>query len=174
MAAGTKKKLVDMTQGSIFVSLTTFALPLIAGSVFQLLYNTTDLIFVGNFVGTNASAAVGASSLLVTCLVGIFTGLSAGTSVAVSHVVGAKRTKEVDGLIQTAIIFAAISGIILTVIGEFAAPALLNLLHTPEEIQGDAIIYIRIYFISLLPLIFYNIGSGILRACGDWVSVELP
>ena len=94
MAAGTKKKLVDMTQGSIFVSLTTFALPLIAGSVFQLLYNTTDLIFVGNFVGTNASAAVGASSLLVTCLVGIFTGLSAGTSVAVSHVVEPKERKR--------------------------------------------------------------------------------
>ena len=170
MAAGTKKKLVDMTQGSIFVSLITFALPLMAGSVFQLLYNTTDLIFVGNFVGTTASAAVGASGLLVTCLIGIFTGLSAGTSVAVAHAVGAKKMKEADGLVQTAIIFAAIAGMLLTVIGEFTAPVLLDLLHTPEEIQGDAIIYIRIYFISLLPLIFYNIGSGILRACGDSAS----
>lgn len=113
MAVGTKKKLVDMTQGSIFVSLITFALPLMAGSVFQLLYNTTDLIFVGNFVGTTASAAVGASSLLVTCLIGIFTGLSAGTSVAVSHAVGAKRTEEANRLVQTAIIFAAIAGMMI-------------------------------------------------------------
>lgn len=66
----------DLTSGSIWRSLLLFALPLLAGSLVQQLYNTVDLIFVGNFIDKSASAAVGASSLLITCLVGVFEGLA--------------------------------------------------------------------------------------------------
>lgn len=165
--SGKKKKLIDMTQGSVIASLVQFALPLAAGSVFQLLYSTTDLLFVGNLVGTSAAAAVGASSLLVTCLVGIFTGIAAGTSVAVSQAIGAAKRKEANSLVHTAVGFAIAAGMILTILGELAAPAILQAMKTPEEILPDAVAYIRIYFVSMLPLTFYNIGSGILRACGD-------
>jgi putative MATE family efflux protein len=165
-----KKTLVDMTQGSVMVTLIEFSLPLMAGSIFQLLYSTTDIIFVGNFIGVPAAAAVGASSLLVTCLIGIFTGLSAGTSVAISHAEGGKKAEEVNGLAQTAMGFAALLGLVLTIIGELVAPSILAFMNTPGEILEDATVYIRIYFLSLLPLILYNIGSGVLRACGDSVS----
>lgn len=158
---------IDMTGGSVTLSLVKFACPLAAGSVFQLLYSTTDLLFVGNYIGTSASAAVGASSLLVTCLIGIFTGIAAGTGITVSQGIGAKKEKEVYSLVHTAIAFAVIAGIVLMVIGELSAPYFLRLMKTPEEITADAVSYIRIYFISLLPMILYNIGSGILRACGD-------
>lgn len=156
-----------MTQGSVVSSLVRFALPLAAGSVFQLLYSTTDLLFVGNMVGTSAAAAVGASSLLVTCLIGIFTGIAAGTSVAVSQAIGAKRWEEAHSLVHTAVGFAVIAGILLMALGELAAPPVLRLMKTPEEILPDAAAYVRIYFLSMLPLILYNIGSGVLRACGD-------
>lgn len=162
-----KKELIDMTRGSVVTSLVQFALPLAAGSVFQLLYSTTDLLFVGNLVGTTAAAAVGASSLLVACLIGSFTGIAAGTSVAVAQAIGADKSKEVHSLVHTVIGFAVVAGIILMIAGEVAAPGILRLMETPEEILPDAVAYIRIYFISMLPLIFYNIGSGILRACGD-------
>lgn len=159
-----------MSQGSIYKVLIQFALPLMIGSIFQLLYNTTDLIFVGNFVGAEAAASVGASTLLVTCMIGIFTGLATGTSVAVSHAVGAKRKKEANDLVHSSILFAILAGVFLTIVGEILAPYLLSIMKTPQEILNSASIYIRIYMISLVPLIIYNVGSGILRACGDSTS----
>ena len=77
-----------MTQGPIRKQLISFALPLFAGSLIQLLYNTVDLMFVGRVLGTEASAAVGASSLIVTCILGAFTGLSVGVGVVTAKAVG--------------------------------------------------------------------------------------
>ncbi|MDY4969335.1 MAG: MATE family efflux transporter [Lachnospiraceae bacterium] len=162
-----KSKYSDMTNDPIAFSLISFALPLFAGSIFQLLYNTADLLFVGNLVGKTAAAAVGASSTLVTCLIGLFTGISVGAGVAVAQAYGAGDFEKVDKVMHTAAAFSVIAGILMTILGEAAARSILQLLQTPEHVIPDAVDYIRLYFLGMLPMIIYNVGAGLLRACGD-------
>ena len=85
------KKIYDMTKGKIWTTILSFSLPLLGASLIQQLYNTADMIFVGNFVGKEATGAVGASSLLFTCIIGLFTGVSIGVGVAVSQKIGSKN-----------------------------------------------------------------------------------
>lgn len=162
-----KRKNVDMTTGSVAGSLVLFALPLVAGSIFQQLYNTADMLFVGNLVGKNAAAAVGASGILVTCLIGLFTGISVGAGVAVAQCVGAADRDGIHRLGHTSLAFSVLLGILLTAAGIIAAPQILGLMNTPGDIMADAVSYIRLYFVGMLPMILYNVGAGILRACGD-------
>ncbi len=162
-----REKSVDMTTGGVVVPLVLFALPLVAGSIFQQLYNTADMLFVGNLVGKNAAAAVGASGILVTCLIGLFTGISVGAGVAVAQCVGADDKAGIEKLGHTSIAFCVLFGILLTILGIAAAPGILRLMNTPEDIMKEAADYIRLYFVGLLPMILYNVGAGILRACGD-------
>ncbi len=156
-----------MTTGPIAPSLIAFALPVVFGSIFQLLYSTTDLLFVGNMIGKNAAAAVGASGLIVTCLINLFTGISVGAGVAISQSIGEGNKKNVDQLLHAAAGFSLAAGLLLMLIGILAAPQALQFLNTPENIFSDALIYVRFYFLGMLPLIIYNVGSGVLRACGD-------
>lgn len=162
-----KRTPMDMTKDPIARSMISFAIPLFAGSIFQQLYNTADLLFVGNLVGKTAAAAVGASSTLVTCLIGLFTGISVGAGVAAAQAVGAGDLKKVDKVMHTAAAFSIAAGIAMTVLGEAAAGSILRLLQTPENVMADAVDYIRLYFLGMLPMIIYNVGAGILRACGD-------
>ena len=83
----------DLTKGSIGKGILVFLLPLLASTLIQQLYNTVDLIFVGKFCGTEATAAVGASSLMITCLIGFFNGMAVGTNVVTSHIYGKKDDK---------------------------------------------------------------------------------
>lgn len=167
MSATKTKKQTDMVKDSIAKSLILFAIPLFAGSIFQQLYNTADLLFVGNLVGKTAAAAVGASSTLVTCLIGLFTGISVGAGVAVAQAMGAEDQERMDKVLHTAAAFSLVAGIILTIVGEIIAKSILQLLNTPENVLPDAVTYIRLYFLGMLPMIIYNVGAGILRACGD-------
>lgn len=161
------KKQDLLINGSISKALIWFALPLLGSSLIQLLYNAVDLIFIGNYVGKNASAAVGAGSLLLTCLVGFVTGISVGAGVVVSQYYGAKDYKSLQDSVHTAVTLSMIGGVILTIAGLFLAPFILRWLRVPQEIFELSVSYIRIYFISILPMIFYNMGSAILRAYGD-------
>lgn len=160
-------KMREMTAGSVAAPLILFALPLFFSSIFQQLYNTADLLFVGNLVGKTAAAAVGASSILVTCLIGLFTGISVGTGVAISQSIGAEKKDEADRLLHTAAAFSVAAGILLTIAGVVFSAGILKLLDTPENVMKDAVAYIRIYFLGMLPMVIYNIGAGVLRACGD-------
>ena len=144
-----------------------FALPFLGSSLIQQLYNTVDLIFVGRLLGTDAAAAVGAGSLLITLVLGFFTGMSVGVSVSVSHAYGAGNRKELHDLIHCAAGLALAASALLILFGIFLTPAVLRLMNTPEDIMELAVVYIRIYFLSMLPMVFYNIGSGILRAFGN-------
>lgn len=162
-----EKKAMDMTRDPIGRSLLLFSIPLFAGSIFQQLYNTADLLFVGNLVGKTAAAAVGASSTLVNCLVGLFTGISVGAGVAVAQAMGARDKERVDKVMHTAAAFSIVAGILLTILGEAVSRGVLQILNTPENVLNEAVVYIRIYFLGMLPMIVYNVGAGILRACGD-------
>jgi Na+-driven multidrug efflux pump len=104
----------SLTEGVIWKKLLFFALPLLGTSFIQQLYNTVDLIYVGNFLGKEAAAAVGASSLFVTCLVGFFSGMSVGSSVVASYVFGTGDKKELKSVVHTAIGLGFICGIIIT------------------------------------------------------------
>ena len=161
------KKSYDMTKGKIWTTILSFSLPLLGASLIQQLYNTADMIFVGNFVGKEATGAVGASSLLFTCIIGLFTGVSIGVGVAVAQKIGSKDYDMASKVSHTAITFGIFGGIILTILGYFSAEFLLTVMKTPKEIMTDSVIYLKVYFLSMLPMILYNIGAGIIRSTGN-------
>ena len=160
-------KKIDLTKGGILRGFILFALPLFWGSLFQQLYGTVDLMFVGNFCGKNDAAAVGASSILVTCLIGLSTGISVGTGVIAAQFFGAGEKANVKKCIQNALLLGTAGGILLTIIGLLISKYALIWLNTPENIMDQALIYIRIYLLSILSMVLYNMSSGILRAVGD-------
>jgi len=146
------KKSYDMTKGKIWVTILSFSLPLLGASLIQQLYNTADMIFVGNFVGKEATGAVGASSLLFTCIIGLFTGVSIGVGVAVAQKIGSKDYDIASKVSHTAITFGIFGGVILTILGYFSAEFLLMIMKTPKEIMTDSVIYLKVYFLSIVIL----------------------
>ncbi len=157
----------DLTEGAVWKKILLFALPLLGSSFIQQLYNTMDILFAGNLLGKQATAAIGASSLLITCLVGFFTGLSVGTSVIVSMAVGAGKTEKAQQAIHTAMGLSLAGGAVLSVAGILLAKTVLGWMDTPEEILDAALSYMRIYLLSMIPLVTYNMNAGILRALGN-------
>lgn len=157
----------SLTEGVIWKQLLLFALPLLGSSFIQQLYNTVDLLFAGNLIGKNATAAVGASSLVITCMIGFFTGLSVGTGVVVSQAVGAKDEKKTDRLIHTSMGLSLLGGAFLSAAGIPLTRTLLIFMDTPPEILNSAVSYMQIYLLSMIPLVTYNMLSGVIRACGD-------
>ena len=157
----------DLTKGTIWKKLLFFAIPMLLSSLVQQLYNTVDLIFVGNFVDKSASAAVGTSGLLITCLVGFFGGMSVGAGVVVAQIFGAGYDDGLRRALHTAITFSLIGGVALTFIGWVLGPVYLRLVNTPADIMESALSYLRIYFISMVSVVTYNMGAGVLRSLGD-------
>ncbi|MGD9473783.1 MAG: MATE family efflux transporter [Eubacteriaceae bacterium] len=157
----------SLTEGVVWKNLLFFALPLLGTSLIQQLYNTVDLIFVGNFLGAEETAAVGASTLFVTCLVGFFSGMSVGASAVTAYVFGTKDKKALNKVIHTAVALGFICGLAVTLIGIIAAPAFLKLINTPDQILTLAVSYVRVYFLSILALVTYNMAAGIIRSLGD-------
>ena len=162
-----RSRTIDMTKGPIFGPLVRFMLPLIGGSIFQQLYNTVDFIFVGNCLDQTAAAAVGASATLITCTIGLFSGISVGTSVVAAQAIGAGNRERAEKALHSSVTFGLVGGLLLMTLGILFAPALLRLLRTPETVIPQAVTYIRIYLISIPMLIFYNMVSGGLRSYGD-------
>ncbi len=162
-----RSRTIDMTKGPVFGPLVRFMLPLIGGSIFQQLYNTVDFIFVGNCLDQTAAAAVGASATLITCTIGLFSGISVGTSVVAAQAIGAGNRERAEKALHSSVTFGLVGGLLLMTLGILFAPALLRLLRTPETVIPQAVTYIRIYLISIPMLIFYNMVSGGLRSYGD-------
>ena len=157
----------ELTSGTIWKQIVSFALPLLFASLIQLLYNFVNQVFAGQFIGTQASAAIAASGLLLACLVNFFNGLGVGGSVIVSrHFVQADHDDYSKALHTTAAL-AFVGGTALTIIGIVLSPVFLAWLQTPAEIFDDAVLYLRVYFISGLPMVAYNLLSGVIRALGN-------
>ena len=158
----------NITQGVIWKQILRFFFPIVLGTFFQQLYNTVDAVVVGNFVGTAALAAVGGTtSTIINLLVGFFVGLSSGATVIISQFYGAQDHEGVSRSVHTAIALALAGGVLLTVLGLALAPQMLKLMNTPDDVLPNAIVYMRLYFIGVIPMFLYNIGSSILRAIGD-------
>ena len=162
-----KGQTIDMTKGTLAGSLVRFILPLIGGSIFQQLYNTVDFLFVGNFLNKTAAAAVGASATLITCTIGLFSGIAVGTSVVASQAIGAGDRDRAERTLHISVLFGLIGGLVLLLLGAVLAPSLLRVLRTPSEVLPQARVYLRIYLLSLPSLIFYNMVSGGMRTYGD-------
>ena len=158
---------LDLTEGSITKKLILFALPFLGSSLIQQLYNTVDLLFVGNVLGTHSYAAVGASSLIVTILVGFFTGMSVGSNVVISNAIGGRDPQQTEKGVHTALAFSIAGGFALMIIGEIGAPHFLRWMNTDPAILEEAAGYLRIYFLSVVSMVVYNMSSGIIRASGN-------
>jgi len=161
------QKRIDLTEGAIVKQIIAFALPLLGSSLIQQLYNTADLMFIGQFLGKNESAAVGASTMMVTCLVGLFGGLSVGATVAVAIAFGSGDKERVRRILHTSAALCIISGVLVFTAGYLFAPAFINALGTPAEIVDSAVGYLRIYFFSSMFIISYNMGAGVMRGMGE-------
>ena len=160
-------KQTDILTGSIPKQLLLFFLPIWFGTLFQQLYNTADTLIVGNFVGTNALAAVGATGAFVNLLVGLFVGLCSGAGVVIAQSWGAHDPEAVDRQVHTALVLSVGLGALLTVLGFASATPMMRLMGTPEEILADSALYLRIYSLGMIPQMLYNMGANILRAIGD-------
>ena len=157
-----------IVDGVIWKGLLKFFFPIMLGTLFQQLYNTVDAVVVGQFVGTQALAAVGgSSSQIVNLFIGFFVGLSSGATVIVSQYFGAREDKGVSRAVHTAMALAFIAGAVMTVVGLVFAPAMLEIMNTTEDTMADSTLYLRIVFLSMIPSMVYNVGSSILRAIGD-------
>ncbi len=157
----------DMTSGPIWQQLVLFALPLMLGNVFQMLYNTVDSIIVGNFVSKQALAAIGSTTMITNMMVFFFNGFSVGASVMIGQYFGARDMEKLHRAIETTMAATFLLSILFSVAGVLAVESLLRMMSTPDDVFADAALYLRIYIGGISGLLIYNMGSGILRAVGD-------
>ena len=158
---------MDMTTGSIWKLLLSFSIPLLIGNLFQQLYNTVDSLVVGNFVGTEALAAVGSTTCIINTMVMFFTGTSIGATVVISRHYGAHDDRKLHLAVETTMMVTFIASILFTGIGVLFTPFMLRFMSTPEDVLPSASEYLRIYFSGISGLLIYNMGSAVLRAVGD-------
>ena len=156
-----------MTQGSILREIILFSLPLMLGNAFQMLYNTVDVIVVGNFVGKEALAAVGSTTMITNMFVFFFNGFATGAGVVISRNFGARRYKELHDSIETTMAMTFVLCTLFTILGVLGVKGMLRFMATPDDVFADAATYLTIYLGGISGLLIYNIGSGILRAVGD-------
>ena len=157
----------DMTTGSIWKRMVSFAVPVFLGNLCQQLYNTVDSVIVGKFVGKQALAAVASSGNLIFMMTGFFMGLFIGAGIVIAQYFGAKNYEKVRAAVHTDFAFALCCGVLLTLLGVFFTPTILTWMRTPADVLDTSILYFRLYFLGSLATILYNAGMGILQAVGD-------
>ncbi len=163
MAQNAKENLITQPPAR---SLFFFALPMIIGNLFQQFYNMADSIIVGNLVGEDALAAVGASYSFTTVFIMIAIGGGIGASVLTSQYLGAGHYKEMKSSVYTFLITFAVFSTLLAILGFAVNPTVLRLLKTPDNIMADAVSYLQIYFVGLPFMFMYNILSANFNALG--------
>lgn len=156
-----------LTEGPIGRKILAFAFPLFLGNLFQQLYNTADSLIVGNFIGSDALAAVSSSGSLIFLLVGFFNGISVGAGVVIARYFGARDSEKVERSVHTTVAFGIVSGIVLTILGIAFTPLILTWMGTPQDVLPSSILYFRIYFCGSVAFVLYNIFVGILQSVGD-------
>lgn len=158
---------IDMCNGSIMDKLIAFSMPLMLSGILQLLFNAVDLVVVGKFSGSDALAAVGATTALINMFINLFIGVSLGANVLAARFYASGREKEMSETVHTAIAFALISGVIMLFVGLFFSKGALELMDTPADVIDQSTLYMRIYFLGMPFFMLYNYGAAILRAVGD-------
>lgn len=158
----------QIIDGVIWKQLLIFFFPILLGTFFQQFYNTIDAIVVGRFVGKEALASVGGSAgQIINLVVGFFTGLTAGAGVIISQFYGARDAKGLNDSLHTAYALSLVGSVVMTILGIWLSPAMLELMNTPQELLAESTVYMRIYFSGIVFVFIYNIGASTLRALGD-------
>ncbi|WP_456107812.1 MATE family efflux transporter [Ruminococcus sp.] len=161
---------IDMLHGSLWDKLPRFALPVAATAILEQLFNASDIAIVGNFSSgdkTVAVAAVGANSPLIGLILNLFIGIALGANVVIANAIGRKDMQSVKKAVHTALIVAVLSGIVVTVIGELIAGKVMGLLHVPNDVFPEALLYLRIYLLGLPVIFLYNFEAAVFRSIGD-------
>lgn len=162
-----KSESSDLIHGSIAKSIFWFSIPLLVGNLFQQLYNTVDAYVVGNYVGKEALAAVGASSPIINMLIGFFMGLATGAGVIIAQYYGAEDSGRLKKAVHSSAALTLVMSVLLTVIGMIGTNPMLHAVGIPADVFPESSTYLLIYFAGISFNLIYNMGSGILRAIGD-------
>ena len=157
----------DLTSGKESSLIFYFAMPMLIGNVFQQLYNIVDSIIVGNFLGKEALAAVGASFPIIFTLISMIIGIASGAMVVISQYFGAKDIERVKRTISTFYIFLFFASIFISAIGIYFSEEIFRLMQLPEEILPQAKSYLNIYLLGMISFFGFNGTSAILRGLGD-------
>ena len=158
---------IDMCNGSIMDKLISFSLPLMLSSILQLMFNAVDIIVVGRFTGSQALAAVGSTTALISIFTNLFIGVSLGANVLAAGYYASGKDREMSEAVHTAITLALISGILMAFVGLGMSRPALELMGTPGDVIDQSVVYMRIYFLGMPFFMLYNYGAAILRAVGD-------
>lgn len=161
------KDKASLITGSVYKKILIFALPILFSRVFQTLYNIVDSLVVGNYVGTQALAAISSSSSLTFLLIGFFMGTFSGAGVVIAKNYGAGDKEMVSRSVHTALFIGIFFGVFLTVVGVIATPTVLRWMNTPDSVLPDAIAYMRFYFAGVSAMVLYNCANSILQAVGN-------
>ena len=160
-------KTIDFTRGNMAKNVACFALPMLCANLVQLLYSATDALFAGNVEGTAGIAAIGASSLAVTCVVSFLSGFSVGSNVLVASKRGAKDEEGLRRVFGTSVLLALLLGVLFCVVGIACSDVLVRLMAVPESVHDRALSYLRIYFLALPFIALYDNVASCLRGIGD-------
>ncbi len=163
----TRERREDMTNGPLFFKMLWFAVPLMLSGMLQLLFSAMDMVVIGQYVGGDSVASIGTTYSMTNLLVNLFVGLSVGTSVSVAQSLGAKNAEETQRIVHTSVTVSVLGGIVLGIIGFYAAEPLLDLMSTPEDLLAQAALYMKIYFLGMPVTALYNFASAVLRSAGD-------
>ena len=164
------KNSVDLTQGSVAKKLTVFAIPILLANLLQQLYQSADVIIVGNFASdpTVSLAAVGSTASITNLFLNLFLGLAVGANVVCANLFGSGNHESLRRAMHSSILLAAISGVGIGLIGYLATPFLLDeVMHSPKDVIGQATDYMQIVFLGQPGSLVFNFGAGILRSHGD-------
>lgn len=162
-----EEKNINMLSGSLYKGILLFTIPIALSSMLQQLFNAADTAIVGFFDTASSLAAVGTNGEIVALIVSLSSGLSIGVNVLIAQQIGQHKKNNITSMIQTAMSFAVVIGILGLIVGQCIAASVLTLIKTPADILDSSILYLRIYFVSYPFLILYDFGSAILRAYGN-------
>ena len=169
MAATSQKRsgTTDLTVGKPLFQILRFALPLVLGTLFQQLYSFADTVIVGRCLGTDALGAVGTTYSLNFLILGFVQGACVGFGIPAAETFGAKDKDGLQKYLLNGTLLCLVLSVVFTVLTTLMAGPLLRLIHTPEELYADAVLYIRLIFLGIPATVLYNYASSVLRALGD-------
>ena len=157
----------DLTKGPLARKILFFSAPLIVSNLLQVLFNVADIAVVGRFAGASALGSVGSTTILVTMFTSFLIGVSGGINVLTALYLGSGDRKGVRETVHSALLFSALTGLVLLLIGAVFSKGILQLLNTKPELIDGAVLYIRIYFLGMPALAVYNFGNAVFSAAGD-------
>lgn len=162
-----KSNSIDMVNGPLVGKIIKFAMPIAASTILQQLFNSADVAVAGHFVGSNALAAVGSNSAVISMFVTLITGLSVGANVIIAKFIGENRKDKISNAVHTSFSFSILCGLFLLLVGMIISRPVLELISTPANVLDSAVLYLRIYFVGIPFIVIYNFCSSMLRSIGD-------